>query len=79
MFLSVNEALEDLLENNLPEIKTARLKSDTDNENQTLEVYDDLKGLRVLEYYLGPSVNMNEKLIEEFFMVGFARQYREAF
>ncbi len=33
---------------------------------EPLEVYDDLRGLRAIQYYLGPAINMREQVVEAF-------------
>tara|TARA_R110000772_G_scaffold41481_2_gene96645 strand:- start:31 stop:2301 length:2271 start_codon:yes stop_codon:yes gene_type:complete len=64
-FPAVNEALEALLLKELPELETQVL-FDNSTGDKELEVYDDLRGLRALQYYLGPAPNMRNNVREDF-------------
>jgi len=65
-FPKVNLALEELMQKELPELDTQTLRVDADSVKEPLEVYDDLRGLRAIQYYLGPAINMREKVEEAF-------------
>ena len=65
-FPAINSAVEELLQKELPELDTDVLKVDADDVKDPLEVYDDLRGLRAIQYYLRPAVNMREQVEESF-------------
>ncbi len=65
-FPVVNSSVEELLQKELPELETRNLKVNAENVKDGLEVYDDLRGLRAIQYYLGPAINMREQVIEDF-------------
>jgi len=54
----INMSVEELLQKELPELDTDILKVNAESVEESLEVYDDLRGLRAIQYYLGPAVNM---------------------
>jgi hypothetical protein len=65
-FPAINTVVEELLQKELPELDTKNLRVDAENVKEPLEVYDDLRGLRAIQYYLGPAINMREQVIEDF-------------
>lgn len=65
-FPEINLAVEELLLNELPELDTQVLKIDAESVQEPLEVYDDLRGLRAIQYYLGPAINMREHVEEAY-------------
>lgn len=71
-FPAINLDVEALLLKELPELETLHLKVDADSAQEALEVYDDLRGLRAIQYYLGPAINMREQVVEAF--VGLIRR-----
>lgn len=64
-FPLINTMLEELMQKELPELDTFNLRSNPEDIKE-LEVYDDLKGLRATQYYLGSPVNMRDEVYEEF-------------
>jgi len=65
-FPALNAGLEDLMQQVLPELVTEELKQDVNSAEDSLEVYDDLRVLRAIQYYLGPALNQREQVEEAF-------------
>lgn len=78
-FPVLNSAVEALMQNALPELTTEILKQDIDSSEASLEVYDDLRVLRAIQFYLGPAINQREQVEESFCWLDSPQTVRELF
>ncbi|MAM70545.1 MAG: hypothetical protein CMP91_05305 [Gammaproteobacteria bacterium] len=78
-FPNINNEVEILMQKMLPELDTRNLQQELEIGEDQLEVYDDLRVLRAIKYFLGPAENQREQVFEEFCWLDSPTMLKELF